>query len=695
MKWSGFWLGAAGAGLVAMYGCGTESAEESQGAGGQAGAQAQASGPVTVFGRVSSEKLGAKAAPVAGAEVTLRADLNGDGTRTESELVKVTTDAQGRYVTTLELKGKGEILASFTAADKLARHERVVVTPPGSVRIDTAMYDGEALEIEGDGSQLRLPSGKLAIKRLAPGLGGAARIFNPAYESEAFPGDFVDDKGTPIVSGVFATVELEDDQGNPVHDLGSPATLEMEVPRETWRVIRDMTPGTDRIDVPRYWFDESKGQWVQEGMGHLVDAKGEIIGEDQLLAITGGGFQDKVIVVYEVTHFTSHNLDFPQNKGSNSVKGKAKGEKGLLDRFKNKVKCFTHIGQCDQEEAPPPQGPGNKRKIGDFNWSPKKANSPQPGMRPQGEGDGLELVPLTGAYVQAEFYYADGAPAGNATVPVEADGAFDVPVGRSEPDGEDLDGNGIPGEKMFVYMTVEWEGLRFHLAEGEVPSFAEQEADLGDLEILQGFLRPTPCEVKGTVKYLDGTPAAGAELSFESGTWLTDTEWVNVCGESGDKCVEQTESAADGSFRLMYAFDDAYSVAASHWEQNGPTVGGYSGSWRSMGMCPAEPISVVLDWGEATTTLQMTAAEGTISWSPERGIASLWVLDAQGELKWDMRAGATPMSSPVEYGEVPAGASESEPAVGSLEPGDTVYVDGYATTDKGYPEFVEGELEIQ
>ena len=114
-----------------------------------------------------------------------------------------------------------------------------------------------------------------------------------------------------------------------------------------------------------------------------------------------------------------------------------------------------------------------------------------------------------------------------------------------------------------------------------------------------------------------------------------------------------------------------------------------------MGMCPAEPISVVLDWGEATTTLQMTAAEGTISWSPERGIASLWVLDAQGELKWDMRAGATPMSSPVEYGEVPAGASESEPAVGSLEPGDTVYVDGYATTDKGYPEFVEGELEIQ
>jgi len=86
----------------------------------------------------------------------------------------------------------------------------------------------------------------------------------------------------------------------------------MRVPRDSWRVVVDIMPGDDRISVPMYFFDETAGQWVQEGSGWLQDSSGQLVPEERIDDIHMGTFTGDLLAVAEVTHFSYWNVDWPQ-----------------------------------------------------------------------------------------------------------------------------------------------------------------------------------------------------------------------------------------------------------------------------------------------------------------------------------------------------------------------------------------------
>jgi hypothetical protein len=149
------------------------------------------------------------------------------------------------------------------------------------------------------------------LEGLPEGFGGSAAVFNPVAQADAFPGGFEERDGAMLISGVFASVALTDDSGDPVTTLAAPATVRMAVPTDTWGIIVDMDPGTDRIEVPLYSFDEEAGTWDADGSGHLVDGDGALIPESDLAAIRALTYSGTVSAEGEVTHFSYWNVDWP------------------------------------------------------------------------------------------------------------------------------------------------------------------------------------------------------------------------------------------------------------------------------------------------------------------------------------------------------------------------------------------------
>lgn len=686
MRTRSCWLPALAALFCLHYACGSESDAPTS----QTGPDAATGGTVTIFGHVTIDDNGADAAPAAGARVTVHGDFDGDGQTSAAESVEASVDDQGDYRLDLELDTKVPLVISVRGDGILGNFERVEIVPPGAVRVDSVVHSGDVLV--STATHLELEDRRLRIGGLPEGFGGHARVFNPATEFDAFPGDFVDEEGTRIVSASFAKVELQDAEGNDVHELASPAVLEMAVPRDTWRVLRDMEPGNSRVDVPRYFFDEQKGQWICEGMGHLVTGTGRDVAEEDLAAILDGSFEDDVLARYEVTHFSTYNVDFPQNRKPNKVKGKAKAEKSLKERFKDWFNCKLPLGgQCGGEPPPESEGPKRRRDLKEFEWkAPSTRSLP---LTPRDVGDSA-LDPLTSGFIRAHFFYEDHSYAGYVSEEVEADGSFSFPVGQSEPDGVDLDDNGMAGEKLYVVVMLEWYGFQFHLVEGVVPTHEDQFADMGDVDIFEGLLSPERCEVSGTVLYPDGTPAAGASVYYASNPPMTDQQWITLCGEDGSGCEEWTETGDDGSFVLSWPYLGTLAVEA-YVEQNEGSTFWYGLDYKTWMTCPPGPVEMVLDSGEATTDLQVTAEGSTIVWEPEREVDRLWVWDAEGNTKWGLAAGTASISAPIEFGVVPPGTVEESPSTGPLEPGDFVAVEARTKTSMGYPEYLFGEAYVQ
>ncbi len=668
-------------------------------------------GAVTLMGQVLHRISEVSTAPAANAVVTVRGDFNADGTIAANESSTASADESGRYLLTLQLKSRTELLVSFRAQDGLANFRRVVASPPVVLRLDAVTHSGEALTAKA--SWLKLENNKLRLGGLPAGTTGTARVFNPLLEPEAFPGEFADDQGTRIVSAAFTKVELQTDAGEPIHQLSSPATLEMDVPRDTWGILRDMLPGNDRIEVPRYWFDEEVGRWKNEGMGYLVTGNGEVVPETALAALHDGSLTGNVMARYEVTHLSTINVDFPTCGGasgppplmkthlpldepsnppgcsnSNSVKCKPKVKESTGSSIKDWINCTLNLGSCKKPDAPEPSsqfGPGKRKTLKDFNPKPKGVP-----LAPRGAGSEDVLVPVTGATVLARFYYQDGTFLGYVTAEVDPDGSVEIPIGVSEPDGQDLDGNGKAGEKVFVVATIDWYGYHFHLIEGEVPSQENLVYDLGDVDIVEGYLGGTRCDISGTVEYLDGTPAEGAVVFLESQTNLSETELVAKCGSEYENCTWDGVADANGNFHLAAPFSDALSIQGFVEKRSGPTYTSVYGIWNGRD-CPTGPLRIRMSYGEEQTTVVPSVTGSSITWEPALPLELLAVYGTEGEEKWILRAASASLQPPIIYGTVPAGARQEMAAQGSLGSGDLIWLEGKDTSAMGYPVEISGE----
>jgi hypothetical protein len=158
-----------------------------------------------------------------------------------------------------------------------------------------------------------------------PGGTGIARAYAESYDPRAnqprFPGTFSDSKGNLLISSGFTEIDLRDSKGKPVTKVSSPVKVRFRAKPGVWNTLRDLLPGTGKIEVPMYSFDETIGEWIAEEDGVLETDSGETIPEDALEAIKEGTYDGDVMIAFSTSHFSTFNCDAPVDKRA-CVKGR-------------------------------------------------------------------------------------------------------------------------------------------------------------------------------------------------------------------------------------------------------------------------------------------------------------------------------------------------------------------------------------
>lgn len=138
-----------------------------------------------------------------------------------------------------------------------------------------------------------------------------ANAYDPGADATRFPGNFSDDADNLLISSGFAEINLYDANGKPIHEVSAPVAVRFEAKRAQWPTLPDLTPGSGRIELPMYSFDQGKAEWVREGDGELQLADGTPVPEENLTAIRAGSFEQQVFVAFDTTHFSTFNCDAP------------------------------------------------------------------------------------------------------------------------------------------------------------------------------------------------------------------------------------------------------------------------------------------------------------------------------------------------------------------------------------------------
>jgi len=138
-----------------------------------------------------------------------------------------------------------------------------------------------------------------------------ADAYDPSQETPLFPGTFTDSANNLLVSSGFAEVNMYQEDGTPVHQVGTPVKTRFEAKPASWATMPDLEPNSGRIELPMYSFDPATGEWVAEANGELHFADGRVVPEDDLSAIRDGSYGEQVFVDFETTHFSTFNCDAP------------------------------------------------------------------------------------------------------------------------------------------------------------------------------------------------------------------------------------------------------------------------------------------------------------------------------------------------------------------------------------------------
>jgi hypothetical protein len=574
------------------------------------------------------------------AEVRASVDRNGDGAIGAGESVTVHTDADGKYALDVAVKAGDTVVVRFAKSGVASVHRTIQGAPSGNMILSMTLKEMETLSCTG--SSCTGQSG-LVMSGLPAGTAGRARVFNPVTDTDAFPGSFQDSTGKLLESGVFATFALEDQLGDPLEALATPATVKMRIPRDTWPVVKDIAGGNGRIDVPLYAFDEVKGTWVREGEGFLEDGGGAVVPETALASIKEGSYPGTLFAVGQLSHFSSWNVDWP-------------------------VESHGRIGG----------------EVGECWWNG-------------------ERKPCAGATVTASGASYTGT---STPQTVGADGSFSIDVMRSEAPGEDLDGDGVTGETTTVRIRVAWDGRVYDVGTKDMPATQATEGGgdtydagtitLDDANLLEAGL----CTVAGHVSWADGSPAEGAFVF----SWDDEvpSELVDALCFTGTQflCTIMAATDPEGAFSVVAPAMGGLTTSAFAIRQVGgdPNVTEWGYGERTFASCPDLPISLSMDQGWIAVTPTVAWNGTQISWTPAGyGALLLEVYSPTAGLKWAVEAQAGAIGSPVTYGLVPAGATQLWPDAGSpgaIETGDVIWISISGTATNGIAYWGFGELVV-
>ncbi|MEW5738995.1 MAG: hypothetical protein AB1938_08705 [Myxococcota bacterium] len=401
-------------------------------------------GTVTVTGKVLELGSGTSD-PLSGATVRVGCDLDGDGTLQAEEYKEGSTGSDGTFsVSAGTLDGK-EISVRFSDASTNST-VRTLTAKAGDQSAYFLITLVKVDRLDCEAGSCVSPDRGLKVNGLDADFKVRGKTFNPVETPGAMPGGFIDSTGALLTSGVFATVDVEDGDGNPVTKLSKSATLRMRVPQDTWGETVDIQPGNSRIDVPMYAFDEAVGSFVRDGTGFYEDATGAEIPESQLPRLLDGTYTGVVFARAEVTHFSTWNVDWPATTQTciSGILLKADGQPAVGAQLE--VEGLTYTGR-----------------------SPDKAT----------DNTGRYCVPV-----------------------MRSEGAGED-FGKSGP------GNGTPGEKQRVATIVRIGAEAWDLGEEDTPAVpgcdctTNRTTTLSDANKLQA----KDCTISGTVLGVDGNAA--------------------------------------------------------------------------------------------------------------------------------------------------------------------------------------------
>lgn len=557
---------------------------------------------ITIRGAVyEASSSGTEVSPLPGAKVGGTVDRNGDGAIQEPEAVRTVAGDNGGFelrvsaargetvVVAFEAEGFAPLFRTIGAEDiaELVLNVTLKPTEPLACNGPRCAIKGEALSIEG----------------LPDNLSGAARVFNPVTETDAFPGDFSDSAGNLLVSGVFAAVNLTDASGNPVKDLAAEVTLRMRIPRDTWGVIRDIAPNNGQIDVPMYAFDEALGTWVREGDGVLEDGNGALLTEDALPQIRNGTLIGVVVARSRVGHFSYWNVDWPVDSHA-CVSGVVADAGGIPARGATVlVRGATYTGSS----KPVTVGADGRFCV--------------EVMRSEGAGEDVDQDGVLGETQKIRI--------------------------RVTHQGKlyDLGEYAVPA----VQGTCGVGGC----------------ADVGTLRLTtERELQPALCSLSGTVRAGDGNPVAGAMVVAVDETVPEDVQ-TNLCAQTElGYCDLVGMTDAGGFFRLnTVVIDSLYYASFSNIADGDSTL--LLSTQGTVQGCPSAPLNIVLSDGLRTVTVTVGISGNAITWSPSRFNAGMLYVSSGQQTNWAIFGEDGGFSSPVTYGVVPPGAVQGTPVDGA------------------------------
>lgn len=304
--------------------------------------------------------------------------------------------------------------------------------------------------------------------------------------------------------------------------------------------------------------------------------------------------------------------------------------------------------------------------------------------------------PAEGAAVTLEGVSYGGT---SMTAILGPDGRFCLEARRSEAPGEDLDGDGKPGEKSTVLIRVA-AGQDLHdLGEFEMPVAAGACGsagcvDVGDLRLTQTNLLKTDwCTINGTVTFPEGDPA-GDEIALSDDNVRPDV-LTSMCKTGLDwSCTTAPIDFKTGFFSVTSPVVGDLKLAAGPSRELEPGAQEVGIAARNFTSCPTKPLALTAVPHHISLEFTVAVDGNTISWTPARYGISLLTVRSGPDIKWQIYSinGAV-MHTPATYGVLPAGATQIYPPVGSpapLAPGNTVEIETIGANIDGVPYFGDG-----
>jgi hypothetical protein len=219
--------------------------------------------------------------------------------------------------------------------------------------------------------------------------------------------------------------------------------------------------------------------------------------------------------------------------------------------------------------------------------------------------------PVAGASVTVRGATYTGSSSPQVTGP---DGTFCVDVMRSEAPGEDVDGNGVPGETHQVTVSVAQGASLYNLGPYNIPPTSATCENGGCLNLgpirLEEANKLTVglCQITGTVVYAeDGSPVSNAMVyAFDEN--LDQEIWIHFMTNSSVTLFANTDE--NGSFSMNIPLLAGVSVFATFSKQPGAHTSEVGFAQRDARGCPAEPL---LLQAERFLTYQVMDASGQVA----------------------------------------------------------------------------------